>query len=66
MTFNPDRFIASEGKAAERDPRELSFGFGRRFVAPTLFTVYIRLLSRASLAESVQVSATCHFPFMTN
>jgi len=29
-TFNPDRFIASEGKTAEVDPRSLCFGFGRR------------------------------------
>ncbi|KAG6845597.1 hypothetical protein H0H87_006650 [Tephrocybe sp. NHM501043] len=29
-TFNPDRFIATEGKSAEPDPRGLCFGFGRR------------------------------------
>jgi len=28
--FDPDRFIPSEGKPAEQDPRELVFGFGRR------------------------------------
>ncbi|KAA1465965.1 cytochrome P450 [Dentipellis sp. KUC8613] len=30
MDFDPARFIASEGKEAELDPHELSFGFGRR------------------------------------
>lgn len=30
FTFNPDRFISSEGKTAELDPHGLCFGFGRR------------------------------------
>lgn len=30
MAFDPERFIAKEGKEPELDPRELSFGFGRR------------------------------------
>lgn len=30
--FDPDRFIASDGKDAEIDPRTIIFGFGRRFV----------------------------------
>ncbi|KAI0356538.1 cytochrome P450 [Trametes cingulata] len=30
MAFNPDRFIPSEDKEAERDPRDFCFGFGRR------------------------------------
>ncbi|KAJ7477078.1 cytochrome P450 [Mycena galericulata] len=30
MTFNPDRFMASEGRPAEMDPRNLCWGFGRR------------------------------------
>ncbi|RAL00798.1 cytochrome P450 [Aspergillus ibericus CBS 121593] len=30
MAFNPDRFLASEGHPAERDPHLLVFGFGRR------------------------------------
>ncbi|KAJ7503304.1 cytochrome P450 [Mycena galericulata] len=29
-TFDPERFIAKEGKDPELDPRDLSFGFGRR------------------------------------
>lgn len=31
--FNPDRFISSEGKKSEPDPRNFCFGFGRRFVS---------------------------------
>ncbi|KAJ7655820.1 cytochrome P450 [Mycena polygramma] len=30
MAFEPERFIAKEGKEPELDPRELTFGFGRR------------------------------------
>ncbi|KAJ7684128.1 cytochrome P450 [Mycena polygramma] len=30
MTFEPERFIAKDGQEPELDPRELSFGFGRR------------------------------------
>ncbi|CCM03391.1 uncharacterized protein FIBRA_05521 [Fibroporia radiculosa] len=30
FVFNPDRFLSSEGKVAEPDPRKLIFGFGRR------------------------------------
>lgn len=32
MTFNPDRFIATSEKEAERDSRDFAFGFGRRYV----------------------------------
>ncbi|KAG6908024.1 hypothetical protein DXG01_006443 [Tephrocybe rancida] len=28
--FNPDRFVATDGKSAELDPRNICFGFGRR------------------------------------
>ena len=30
--FDPDRFISSESRIAERDPRTVCFGFGRRCV----------------------------------
>ncbi|KAJ7708746.1 cytochrome P450 [Mycena rosella] len=30
MVFEPERFIEKDGKAAELDPRDLAFGFGRR------------------------------------
>ena len=29
-TFNPDRFLPSDGTEPEYDPREIVFGFGRR------------------------------------
>ncbi|KAI0332486.1 cytochrome P450 [Cubamyces sp. BRFM 1775] len=29
-SFNPDRFLKTEGKEPERDPRDFCFGFGRR------------------------------------
>ncbi|KAG6815956.1 hypothetical protein H0H93_008752, partial [Arthromyces matolae] len=29
--FNPDRFIANQGKPVEPDPRTIAFGFGRRY-----------------------------------
>lgn len=28
--FNPDRFLAGEGRTPQNDPREVAFGFGRR------------------------------------
>ncbi|KAF9036068.1 cytochrome P450 [Hymenopellis radicata] len=43
MKFNPDRFMSSEDSKAELDPRQLCFGFGRRFV---------RLLIRMHLADA--------------
>lgn len=30
MTFNPDRFLSSEGHEPETDPGKFVFGFGRR------------------------------------
>lgn len=33
MEFNPDRFMSREGSPPETDPRNFSFGFGRRCVA---------------------------------
>lgn len=30
--FDPDRYILSEGKVVQPDPREVCFGFGRRLV----------------------------------
>lgn len=57
MTFEPARFIASEGSSPEPDPRELCFGFGRRYIFLChLFTLYGN--SRCViLPESVQVPA---------
>jgi len=36
--FDPDRFIPSESRVAEKDPRSLCFGFGRRCVSRFLET----------------------------
>ena len=30
MTYNPDRFLGTPSRPAERDPRDFAFGFGRR------------------------------------
>lgn len=30
FSFKPERFLAKDGKPAERDPLSLVFGFGRR------------------------------------
>ncbi|KAG0702324.1 cytochrome P450 [Suillus ampliporus] len=34
--FNPERFLANDGKEPETDPRTISFGFGRRICAGLL------------------------------
>ncbi|KAH9942003.1 cytochrome P450 [Amylocystis lapponica] len=36
LEFKPERFLPSNGKDAERDPREVIFGFGRR-VCPGMY-----------------------------
>jgi hypothetical protein len=36
VTFDPSRFLASEGRTPEPDPREICFGFGRRYVLQLL------------------------------
>jgi hypothetical protein len=38
MTFDPARFLASENRKPELDPRQLCFGFGRRCVFSILFS----------------------------
>ena len=30
--FNPDRFLQGEGRTPQQDPRDIAFGFGRRYV----------------------------------
>ncbi|KAI0049998.1 cytochrome P450 [Auriscalpium vulgare] len=47
--FKPERFIASEGKPAEQDPRACCFGFGRR-ICPGL------LLADATVWASIVMS----------
>ncbi|KAG6898822.1 hypothetical protein C0993_003910 [Termitomyces sp. T159_Od127] len=36
--FNPERFIATEGRPAEPDPRHVTFGFGRRICPGAVIT----------------------------
>ncbi|KAJ7092872.1 cytochrome P450 [Mycena belliarum] len=36
MLFNPERFLAKDGKKNELDPREIVFGFGRRKIGRAL------------------------------
>ncbi|KAJ3552901.1 hypothetical protein NM688_g3906 [Phlebia brevispora] len=43
MAFKPERFLSTDGKAPEQDPRAFCFGFGRR---------YSELLCKARLGES--------------
>jgi len=42
--FNPDRFMPREGHTSEPDPRNVAFGFGRRYVShftgPTLLFIW--------------------------
>ena len=30
--FDPDRFLTGEGRTPQNDPRDVAFGFGRRYV----------------------------------
>ena len=45
MAFNLERFIASPGKAVERDPRDFAFGFGRRYDSLVWFVQPYSLLT---------------------
>ncbi|KAG6889257.1 hypothetical protein C0995_002252 [Termitomyces sp. Mi166 len=58
-TFNPSRFISSEGHAAERDVYDIIFGFGRRKCPgrvlgdETLFITAAMSLAVLNISESV-------------
>ncbi|KAJ7905810.1 cytochrome P450 [Mycena olivaceomarginata] len=64
MVFNPSRFIASDGHTPEPDPRDLVFGFGRRYLvadasifiacAMTLATFTISPAGEVELVEDYQ------------
>ncbi|THH17578.1 hypothetical protein EW146_g3259 [Bondarzewia mesenterica] len=45
--FDPERFMASEGRPAEEDPREYGFGFGRR-VCPGLALADMSIFSNVA------------------
>lgn len=40
--FNPERFVARDGFEPETDPRQMVFGFGRRYalLLPSLHTLH--------------------------
>ncbi|TFY80876.1 hypothetical protein EWM64_g3141 [Hericium alpestre] len=50
--FHPDRYIASEGKEGELDPRTLAFGFGRR-VCPGIKLADISLWISCAMSLAV-------------
>ncbi|CCM01205.1 uncharacterized protein FIBRA_03253 [Fibroporia radiculosa] len=60
LEFNPDRFVASEGREPESDPRNVMFGFGRRICAgiqlvdATLFTICARTLAIYNLSKPIE------------
>ncbi|KAF8655018.1 hypothetical protein AX16_003288 [Volvariella volvacea WC 439] len=48
MSFNPDRFLGTDGREPEPDPRTLCFGFGRRICPGKLIDDHNRRASRRS------------------
>ena len=36
MKFKPERFLGVDGREAEYDPRNIAFGFGRRYATRKL------------------------------
>ncbi|KAI0260543.1 cytochrome P450 [Gloeopeniophorella convolvens] len=54
--FTPERFLATEGKPAELDPRECAFGFGRRICPGKLFADATVWLSIAMALSAFRIS----------
>ncbi|KAH6915204.1 cytochrome P450 [Coprinopsis sp. MPI-PUGE-AT-0042] len=60
MVFNPDRFLTTEGRPAELDPREVCFGFGRRtcpgahMADSTLFIMCATALAVLDVSKSIE------------
>nr|VWO94991.1 N/A [Ganoderma boninense] len=58
MAFNPERFLASSGRAVERDPRDFAFGFGRRkcpgifFAEASIFATVAQTLAVYSISKA--------------
>ena len=55
-TFNPDRFLVTKDKPAERDPREIVFGFGRRACPGRHVADATVFLSVASILSTLNIS----------
>jgi cytochrome P450 len=61
LTFNPERFVASEAKPAEIDPR-ICFGFGRRIcpgvrvAEASLFLYFATTLATYQISKTVDES----------
>ena len=54
--FNPDRFIATASKPAERDPHDIVFGFGRRTCPGRHVADASVFLSVASILATLDIS----------
>ena len=54
--FNPDRFIATCSKPAERDPHDIVFGFGRRTCPGRHVADASVFLSVASILATLDIS----------
>ncbi|KII86265.1 hypothetical protein PLICRDRAFT_164703 [Plicaturopsis crispa FD-325 SS-3] len=58
--FDPTRFIPSEGKVPQKDPRSICFGFGRRvcpgihFADMTVFSSCVMALATLNIAKYVE------------
>ncbi|KAH9856137.1 cytochrome P450 [Lenzites betulinus] len=50
--FNPDRFLAKDGKEPEFDPRKIAFGFGRR-ICPGIYLAESSVLMVMAMLLSV-------------
>ena len=42
--FNPERFLARDGFEPETDPRQMVFGFGRRYGLTAVYAVLVSLM----------------------
>jgi cytochrome P450 len=56
--FNPDRFISTKTRQAERDPHEIAFGFGRRTCPGRHVADASIFLSVASILAALHISKT--------